>query len=175
MSRYILTDQIYVQRLLQRNIDENISSVETSRSRSKKRGGQGLTSSQQASIRFTTLDWETDEVTSLLTGSDDVKSFDAVVACDCIYNYALVPPFVQACVDACRLRITDSAYQASKEHRPCVCVIGQQLRNDEVFQLWLTTFHATFHVWRVPDDVLPENLRSTAGFVVHIGILREQV
>lgn len=107
-------------------------------------------------------------MTPSLTASDQVRSFDAVVACDCVYNYALVTPFVQTCVDACRLRIKDP-----NEDRPCVCVIGQQLRNDEVFELWLETFQASFRVWRVPDTALPEELRSTAGFVVHVGVLRD--
>lgn len=125
-------------------------------------------------INFTTLDWETDEVTPSLTGSGEVHSFDAVVACDCVYNYALVSPFVQTCVDACRLRSTDDAFTGD-DSRPCICVIGQQLRNDEVFESWLETFHASFRVWRVPDDALPEDLRSSAGFVVHIGVLRDQM
>ncbi|RMJ02361.1 hypothetical protein CDV36_015372 [Fusarium kuroshium] len=180
VSRYVLTDQSYVHRLLQRNIDENLesalgssgTSTPTGRSR-KKRGGHAH-AVPRPSINFTTLDWETDEVTPSLTGSGEVRSFDAVVACDCVYNYALVSPFVQTCVDACRLRSSDDAFTGD-DSRPCICVIGQQLRNDEVFESWLETFHASFRVWRVPDDALPEDLRSSAGFVVHIGVLRDQM
>ncbi|KAJ3465541.1 hypothetical protein MRS44_006199 [Fusarium solani] len=180
VARYVLTDQSYVQRLLQRNIDENLesalgssgTSTPTGRSR-KKRGGHAHPVSKP-SINFTTLDWETDEVTPSLTGSGKVRSFDAVVACDCVYNYALVSPFVQTCVDACRLRSADDAFTGD-DSRPCICVIGQQLRNDEVFESWLETFHASFRVWRVPDDALPEDLRSSAGFVVHIGVLRDEM
>jgi hypothetical protein len=108
-------------------------------------------------------------VTPSLTGLDGVRSFDAVIACDCVFNYALVQPLVQACVDICRLRSSD----ADAAERPCLCIIAQQLRNDEVFQSWLTAFHQSFHVWRVPDKFLPEKLRSSAGFVVHIGLLRD--
>ncbi|RSM01677.1 hypothetical protein CEP52_008399 [Fusarium oligoseptatum] len=180
VSRYVLTDQSYVHRLLQRNIDENLesalgssgTSTPTGRSR-KKRGGHAHPVSRP-SINFATLDWETDEVTPSLTGSGEVRSFDAVVACDCVYNYALVSPFVQTCVDACRLRSSDDAFTGD-DSRPCICVIGQQLRNDEVFESWLEAFHASFRVWRVPDDALPEDLRSSAGFVVHIGVLRDQM
>ncbi|KAM6520896.1 Ribosomal protein lysine methyltransferase [Fusarium solani] len=180
VARYVLTDQSYVQRLLQRNIDENLesalgssgTSTPTGRSR-KKRGGHAHPVSKP-SINFTTLDWETDEVTPSLTGSGKVRSFDAVVACDCVYNYALVSPFVQTCVDACRLRSADDAFTGD-DSRPCICVIGQQLRNDEVFESWLETFHASFRVWRVPDDALPEDLRSSAGFVVHVGVLRDEI
>ncbi|KAH7017669.1 hypothetical protein EDB80DRAFT_293599 [Ilyonectria destructans] len=174
VARYVLSDQPYVQRLLQRNLDENLPSTASpsvhgsgSRARGKKRGASAAHGSQ-ANVHFVALDWETDEVTPSLTASDQVRSFDAVVACDCVYNYALVTPFVQTCVDACRLRIKDST-----EDRPCVCVIGQQLRNDEVFESWLETFLASFRVWRVPDTALPEELRSTAGFVVHVGVLRD--
>ncbi|KAJ4149804.1 Ribosomal protein lysine methyltransferase [Fusarium falciforme] len=166
VARYVLTDQSYVQRLLQRNIDENLGV----------RSGllRHVYANWEPSINFTTLDWETDEVTPSLTGSGEVRSFDAVVACDCVYNYALVSPFVQTCVDACRLRSVDDAFTGD-DSRPCICVIGQQLRNDEVFESWLETFHASFRVWRVPDDALPEDLRSSAGFVVHIGVLREEM
>ncbi|EEU40956.1 uncharacterized protein NECHADRAFT_76590 [Fusarium vanettenii 77-13-4] len=180
VSRYILTDQSYIHRLLQRNIDENLETVlgssgtstPTGRSR-RKRGGHAHPLSKP-SIYFTTLDWETDEVTPSLTGCHETRSFDAVVACDCVYNYALVSPFVQTCVDACRLRSTDDAFTGD-DSRPCICVIGQQLRNYEVFESWLETFHASFRVWRVPDDALPEDLRSSAGFVVHIGVLRDEM
>lgn len=181
VSRYVLTDQSYVQRLLQKNIDENFSSAFSSGTSTptggrgrKKRNAHGPIA-PQSNIRFTTLDWETDEVTPSLVGSGDARSFDAVVACDCVYNYALVDPFVQTCADACRLRLSDSALSDNDERRPCICVIGQQLRSDEVFESWLKAFSASFHVWRVSDNALPEELRSTAGFVVHVGILREEL
>ncbi|CEI40486.1 hypothetical protein FVEN_g1638 [Fusarium venenatum] len=182
VARYVLTDQSYVQRLLQRNIDENFSSAFSSGTSTptgergrKKRNAHGPAAPPQSNIRFTTLDWETDEVTPSLVGSGEASSFDAVVACDCVYNYALVDPFVQACEDACRLRLSDSSLSDSDERRPCVCVIGQQLRSDEVFESWLKAFSASFHVWRVSDNALPEELRSAAGFVVHVGILREEM
>ncbi|KAH7328012.1 hypothetical protein B0I35DRAFT_6317 [Stachybotrys elegans] len=150
LGRYVLTDQPYVQKLIQQNLAENPPPRRAS----------------YAPVLFKTLDWETDEVTSSLTGDAAIRSFDAVLACDCVFNYALVQPFVQACVDVCRLRTRDDG-------KPCVCIVAQQLRNDEVFQSWLETFLSFYHVWRMPDKNLPEDLRSTKGFVVHIGILRE--
>ncbi|KAH6958828.1 hypothetical protein DER45DRAFT_644159 [Fusarium avenaceum] len=186
VARYVLTDQSYVQRLVQRNLDENVplafssgtsASVTCGRGRKKKNAhahGQGQ-GTNQSNIRFTTLDWETDEVTPSLTGSGEARSFDAVVACDCVYNYALVEPFVQACADACRLRLSDTDLADDDERRPCICVIGQQLRSDEVFESWLKAFTALFHVWRVSDNALPEELRPSAGFVVHVGILRDEL
>lgn len=154
VSRYVLTDQPYVQRLVQQNLDENVQLP------SAKRGSK---KSAAASLAFEVLDWETDTPTSSLTGTA-ARSFDAVLACDCVFNYALVEPFVQTCADLCRLR--------SEDETPCVCVVAQQLRSDEVFLLWLTTFTKHFRAWKVPDDALPDGLKSSDGFVVHVGILR---
>ncbi|KAJ4270415.1 Ribosomal protein lysine methyltransferase [Fusarium torreyae] len=180
VARYVLTDQSYVQKLLQRNLDENLSSASNSGTstptgRGKKKRNAHSHGVVQPNIRFETLDWETDEVTPSLTGSDGVRSFDAVVACDCVYNYALVPPFVQTCVDACRLRLSDPEFSDSDERLPCICIIGQQLRSDEVFESWLKAFSSSFRTWRVSDNALPEELRPAAGFVVHVGILRDEV
>ena len=159
VSRHVLTDQPYVQKLIQRNIDTNLPPAPPKR---------GHHQQAIAKIHFKELDWETDEVTPALTGSESVRSFDAVLACDCVYNYALVEPFVQTCVDACRLRARDDEGET-----PCVCIVAQQLRNDEVFENWLERFHMDFRVWRVPDESLPDELRPSAGFAVHIGILRD--
>lgn len=125
-------------------------------------------------IHFTPLDWETDEVTPALTGGRQ-RSFDVVVACDCIYNEALVDPLVSTCADVCRLRlleISEDELEASTSPGPCVCVIAQQLRDDQVFEAWMTRFCESFQAWRVPDHLLTEGLRSGSGFVVHMGILK---
>ena len=128
-------------------------------------------------LRFAPLDWEKDEVTAAsalaLTGSADTRSFDAVVACDCIYNEALIEPFVRTCVDVCRLRgRRGEDDDDDDEARPCVCIVAQQLRDPGIFEAWARRFCQSFHALRVPDDQLPEGLRSAAGFVVHVGILR---
>ncbi|CAM1511268.1 Fc.00g087810.m01.CDS01 [Cosmosporella sp. VM-42] len=159
VSRYILTDQPYVHKLIQRNIETNLPQPPPKR---------GLHHQATAKIEFRELDWETDEATPALTGSESVRSFDVVLACDCVFNYALAEPFVQTCVDACKLRAKDG-----ERDMPCVCIVAQQLRNDEVFKNWLERFHEDFRVWRVPDESLPEELRTSVGFVVHIGVLRE--
>lgn len=103
-----------------------------------------------------------------------------VIACDCIYNEALIPPFVQTCVDTCKLRRPSEHNKDKKGNdenhegdRPCVCVVAQQLRDPEIFEAWLREFSAAgFRVWRLPDNELPEGLKSSSGFVVHVGILR---
>ncbi|KAI9167120.1 Diaminohydroxyphosphoribosylamino-pyrimidine deaminase [Paramyrothecium foliicola] len=172
VAHYVLSDQQYVQKLVQQNIQENQPSPAAN---ARPRKGRGTAQQQQhakaGSIVFKILDWETDEVMPSLTSLGGARSFDAVIACDCVFNYALVQPFVQTCVDVCRLRTADQ--DADELKPPCLCIVAQQLRNDEVFQSWLATFHQSFHAWRLPDHMLPEQLRSSAGFVVHIGVLRE--
>ncbi|ELR04390.1 hypothetical protein VC83_02143 [Pseudogymnoascus destructans] len=124
VSSYTLTDQSYVLKLLRQNISSNLPSLSrkpkssnnnnSSKSKAKskaKRGAAQTTAAESgeggeggegdSNIQIKTLDWETDEVAGLLPGRG---SFDAVIACDCIYNDALIDPLVQACVDACRLR-----------------------------------------------------------------------
>lgn len=96
-----------------------------------------------------------------------------VIACDCIYNDALIPPFVQTCVDTCKLKGRSSEDDGG-EVRPCICVVAQQLRDPEIFEAWLREFSAAgFRVWRLLDEELPDGLKSSSGFVVHVGILRE--
>lgn len=118
-----------------------------------------------------------------------------MIACDCIYNDALIEPLVQACVDTCQLRERerkahrdgdDTTTTASAQTNSgageaeslgnvegkTVCIIAQQLRSDQVFEGWLTAFKESFRVWRVPDEVAGVGLRGGEGFVVHVGVLR---
>ncbi|KAJ6444371.1 3-isopropylmalate dehydratase [Purpureocillium lavendulum] len=205
VSSYLLTDQPYVQRLITQNLAANppprvpTSSAQkppsASSSRRAHRGGGGGAGAaeQYGDVRFRPLDWETDQVTADLA-SPHGGCFDALVACDCVYNYALVEPFVQTCADVCALRAAaaaasrlpsdiggssrregaagdEDAAQAAGAEDPCLCVVAQQLRNDDVFLEWLRAFSDKFRVWRVPEHVLPEGLRPGDGFVVHLAAL----
>jgi hypothetical protein len=169
-----LTDQDYVLKLLNQNLFENKQDISSAgkgrKSVSKPKRGSAPTGAVKtgSSIVARALDWETDEVTPSLTGSESERSFDAVIACDCIYNDALIGPLVQTCIDACKLRAMDSSYP----DRPAICIVAQQLRSDEVFEGWLKAFHKTFRVWRILDEELIDGLKSDSGFVVHIGIRR---
>ena len=87
------------------------------------------------------------------------------VAVDCIYNEALVEPFIRTCADLCRFRSEETVY-------PTLCVIAQQLRSESVFETFLKSFTRTFHVWRLPENLLNGELRNNASFVIHVGILR---
>ncbi|GAP86336.2 putative diaminohydroxyphosphoribosylamino-pyrimidine deaminase [Rosellinia necatrix] len=181
VSRYVLTDQTYVARLVEKNLDENIRAPPKP---SQKRRGKSSSSSSSspstacpANLRFAALDWELDEVTASLTGSPDIGSFDAVIACDCIYNDTLIGPLVQTCADACNLR-----RRRGREHSPrgdgvtvsTLCIVAQQLRDSEIFEGWIKEFGRHFHVWRVPEEALSKELRANTGFVVHVGILKTE-
>lgn len=173
---YALTDQEYVLKLLHQNLEENRIGPATSSNKGRKsnakskRGVQNLAVAEVLSnITAHALDWETDEI-SAVAGKGE--SFDAIIACDCIYNDALIAPLVQTCVDACRLRQDDRAADEGGSADPTVCIIAQQLRSDEVFEGWLREFRRSFRVWRVPDSELIEGLKENSGFVVHVGVLR---
>lgn len=161
-ARCVLTDQTYVHKLIQRNISENKPAPNPTK--------HSVNASDY--LQFRPLDWETDQVTAGLVGHPTLTSFDAVLACDCVFNYALIDPFVQTCVDACRLRADVPDARRGPAGSPCVCIVAQQLRSDDVFLSWLMRFCRDFHVWRLPEDLLPESLRPDAGFVMHVGVLR---
>lgn len=156
-------------KLISQNIDENqqdrsSSGTKGRKSAAKSKKGNTDPSSKISNVTAKPLDWEKDEVTPSLTGSESKSSFDVVIACDCIYNDALIKPLVETCIDACKLRQADES--------PTVCLVAQQLRSAEVFEGWLKEFHKAFRVWRIPDEELIQGLRENSGFVVHMGTLR---
>jgi hypothetical protein len=174
IGSYVLTDQEYVLKLLNQNLAENQQDSSSSRKgrRSSAKPKRGSVPSFQhkevRKINARPLDWETDKVTPSLTGSVSRKSFDAVIACDCIYNDALIEPLVQTCIDVCRLR----TLELEGGHTPTLCIVAQQLRSAEVLEDWLKAFYRAFRVWRVPDGELIDGLKSDSGFVIHVGVLR---
>ncbi|KAK2000116.1 hypothetical protein LX36DRAFT_631096 [Colletotrichum falcatum] len=178
VSRYILTDQPYVARIIQQNLEANPLPKSTSSSYSKsssfssrrKKAGAASPADGPGLISFHPLDWELDTPDPSLTGSPAARSFDALISCDCIYNEALVGPLVSATADLARLRLRMTTTDRSE---PCVCIVAQQLRSPDVFEEWARAFHRDFRVWRVPSALLPEGLRIESEFVVHVGILRE--
>ena len=174
VGRYIATDQSYVMKLLRQNLDENGKSEQLPKTR-KPRNRTSTISRQsipaKPSIETISLDWELSSLDSLpVMFTANAKAIavtvDAVLACDCIYNEALVDPLVQTCAEICRLRID------SNPECPTMCIVAQQLRSPTVFEAWLVSFHRLFRVWRFSDDMLTDDLKSNSGFVVHLGILR---
>ncbi|KAK4554522.1 Ribosomal protein lysine methyltransferase [Recurvomyces mirabilis] len=166
----VATDQQHVLRLLRSNIDANAGH----RSDRNSHGGRKASKVRQpsSSIQVIALDWEEDDVQRHLASNDLCQGVDVVIACDCIFNYALINPLVQTCEDICKLRsgaVTESNLSAGST----VCLVAQQLRQSEVLEQWLETFMRSFRVWRLPDSMLIEGLKEGSGFVVHVGVLRE--
>lgn len=176
VRQYVCTDQEYVLKILRENIAENATSPrvaqlnKSSASGEKKGKSKPNSTTREASrgtIETLALDWENSAVSDLprLLSHDRDPGFgtiDLVVACDCVYNEALIEPFVGTCADVCRLNKVGTT----------VCVVAQQLRSDVVFEAWLRAFGRSFNVWRIPDELLTEGLRSGSGFIVHAGLLR---
>lgn len=148
---YVLTDQAYVMKILHHNVFAN-----------QKQQSLGKTSDQELQIRTMAFDWETDAASNLSTLLGKEKEIDMILACDCIYNEYLIRPFVSTCASLCALRSSTS--------RKTVLLVAQQLRSEDVLQMWLEEMLKSFLVFRVPDRLLPEELRS--GYVIHIAIVR---
>lgn len=173
IGHYIATDQEYVFKLLHANLDENATSLPSRKRSQLSKQRQDSTGPaperRDDHITVMALDWETSIISDLATNPHHgpKNGIDLVIACDCIYNEALIQPFVNACADSCRLRHKDE-----NADRPTICIIAQQLRSDLVFGEWLSAFHRLFRVWRIPDDLLTDQLKEGAGYSVHVGILR---
>ncbi|KAL3955460.1 hypothetical protein ACCO45_011023 [Purpureocillium lilacinum] len=200
VSSYLLTDQPYVQRLVAQNLAANPPPASSSSFSSPPTPPLTpllhlLTSPPRRQNEQHAVEAQARQQgqSSSSTAIPHGTSFDAVLACDCVFNYALVAPFVQTCADVCALRASESRVATSSSSSddngrghhsrpgdagedaadPCLCIVAQQLRNDDVFLEWLRAFSDKFRVWRVPEDVLPEGLRPDDGFVVHVGVLKE--
>lgn len=132
-------------------------------SKKKGKGGGGSGSGHGADrVEVRQLDWQLDSPSTF-------SPVDMLLACDCIYNEALIDPFNNTCAEICALRQNDPTTSAN----PTLCVIAQQLRSPDVFEAWLRGFMERFVVWQVPGSVLGRELGDGSGFVVHVGVLRE--
>ncbi|KAE8410324.1 hypothetical protein BDV36DRAFT_126735 [Aspergillus pseudocaelatus] len=196
ITHYVATDQEYVHRLLRSNFEANAPKQEHPKSKAgsnRKPSKHGSSSNnnktsqkstpQSTNITFTTLDWETDDPAALKdciatndgnTGHED-KGFDVLISCDCIYNEALIAPFVRTCADVCRLRpvYAPGRELGERKEKPTVCVIAQQQRSPEVFETWLKETMRVFRVWRVSDEALGKKLASGSGYLVHVLVLKD--
>lgn len=179
VKKYVATDQDYALKLLKQNIADNSQNSsyrnEKGKAKTTRKAARAASATATGNIQIMALDWELDSLSTLpellQAETPDVRGsapggVGALIACDCIYNEALIEPFVKTCNDICRLR------RDSTENTPTICIVAQQLRSSQVFEVWLSTFHSSFHVWRVPENLLTEGLKENSGFVVHIGILR---
>ena len=183
LGRYIVTDQEYVMKILRQNIAENLSgSKSRSHPKAAKRGKHApptdSRSSEMGNITLLPLDWETSSISllpSLLPSSSPVSGLDAILACDCIYNEALIPPFVRTCAELCQLRSSGPCSEETQPRQPTIVLVAQQLRSHLVFEEWLRVFGRRFRVWRLPEEMMGEEMGLAKGFVVHVGILKEDM
>lgn len=172
IQKYIATDQDYVLRLLKQNVAENLPITNAAKKPKAKKKASHPSQEATSNIETLELDWELNSVTSLpslldLEESDgESQGVDLVIACDCIYNESLIEPLNTTCAQICKLR------PATQQNKPTLCIVAQQLRSHEVFELWLKSFHRLFTVWQLPDELLTKPLREDSGFIVHIGIVR---
>ncbi|KAF3389122.1 Diaminohydroxyphosphoribosylamino-pyrimidine deaminase [Penicillium rolfsii] len=203
VRHYLATDQEYVRRVFRTNLEANASvkaagSASSKQKSSKTRGSSRSTSKSKqpsktaaSNITFTTLDWELDQPELLKdciesesssptghdkVGEDEDRGFDLLLSCDCIYNEALVAPFVRTCAEICRLRpaYEPSSQEASRSSRqPTICIVAQQQRAPEVFETWLRETLREFRVWRLSDEVLGDGLKGGTGYLVHLLLARE--
>jgi predicted nicotinamide N-methyase len=154
VATYVLTDQFYVMKLLQRNITENASSSKT-----RPKASRAIIKQP----RIAPLDWETDKPSLEGLGLMEDAAIDLVIACDCIYNEYLIEPFVASLVDVCRL---------NKEGKHAAVLVAQQLRSETIFEQFMAAFMTRFDVWRVSDDHLTPELRTGSGYALHLGLLK---
>ncbi|KAF2662684.1 hypothetical protein K491DRAFT_700410 [Lophiostoma macrostomum CBS 122681] len=159
VRRYLATDQQYVLKLLKQNIAENTPVTSTKTGRTKHHKNREQHGGDHSSIQTLELDWELDSVQSLST-------VDLVLACDTIYNESLIEPFNSTCAEICRLR------SESQQEGRTICLVAQQLRSSDVFEMWLKSFQKQFKTWRIPNELLTESLRENTGFIIYMGILR---
>ena len=175
IRRFIATDQPYILRKLGENISSNAATWSRSIKRKPTVPSKGSSNEdKQSLIKTVPLDWETDDVPQMLKTQGLKSGVDLVVACDCIFNYPLINPFVQTCMDISQVRETCE----TENQQACtqtIFVVAQQLRQPDVFAQWLEAFQKLFRVWRIPDELLTEGLKEGSGFAVHLGVLKAAV
>jgi hypothetical protein len=194
VDRYIQSDMEYVLKLAERNVAENMdifggidSGVVRSKTKKQPRGKNNkhtTPASKSSASRVDTiaLDWESDDLHTHPILQSLGLPLTAVIACDCIYNESLVKPFVDTCVDACLLNRNNyvpnndnsgESLKADNKDGKTFVIIAQELRSPDVLEHFLEVFMEYFETWRVMDEFLPQELKSTSGFVIHVGILRD--
>lgn len=154
VSDYVLTDQSYVMKTLQHNIEANTQTFKSKGKRAKSHANRPKTAP---------LDWEKNTASLEGLGLQPSQSIDLVVVCDCVYNEYLVKPLVATLVDVCQLNTGQAR---------AVVLVAQQLRSDTIFEQFLQTMMDHFDVWRVTNESLSPELRNGSGYAVHVGILK---
>lgn len=163
VGRYIATDQQYALKLLGENIKNNTSAQRSGGSRKSHKNVE-TRGPEISNVDLLPLDWETDDILAWLRSYNLSNGVDVILACDCIYNYSLIRPFVQTCIDICQARLQNGP--------ATICLVAQQLRQPDVFEEWLALFMQDFQTWRLSGSTVGTRLDEASGFVVHVGILQ---
>ncbi|MCJ1383995.1 hypothetical protein MMC17_007110 [Xylographa soralifera] len=169
IGRYITTDQEYLLKALKQNISQNSISPKAAKPLKKSSKFTSKMNRQPSgglNIEVVALDWELSSISSLPDLLGGTSTIDVLIGCDCIYNEALIDPFVRTCTEICELRTRDGQWPLT------VCIVAQQLRSPDVFEAWAKAFYKSFRFWRLPDELLHRGLRTNSGYVIHLGILR---
>jgi predicted nicotinamide N-methyase len=172
VAKYVNTDQEYVLKYVKENVEGNYSMFRPAAKAAMKKGGKKqqtpATTKEDTigNIMIKPLDWETSSLLALYKDLD-ISHLDLLISCDCIYNEALIDPLITTMRDICQL--------AQSKDKPTVCIVAQQLRSPDVLETWLRRFCESFRVWRVPDKELDEGLREGSGYIVHAGLLKEEL
>ena len=161
LAQYVLTDQSYVMKLLRQNL---IANQAFSPAPVPRKGKSLANVHSKSSPEVLTLDWEEHSAINVRNAVMDNGRVTLLVACDCVYNDFLIRPFVQICLEICEL------HSLAEDQSPTVVLVAQQLRSDGVFLEWLRAMTTSFHIWRVPDRSLSEELRGGSGYIVHLAL-----
>lgn len=176
VKQYILTDQEYVLKMLKQNVDQNKPEQQSSKERHRKTSARdnargANTADRVGRLEILPLDWETSDVRGIESQLDTRPSI--LVAADCIFNPAIIGPFVST--------LADLSVLGNNQGRPVISFIAQQLRSPDVFAEWLETMLRRFNVWRIREKALhvsrsgeDARLAISNGFLVHVCFLRDE-
>ncbi|KAA6414622.1 MAG: hypothetical protein FRX48_01372 [Lasallia pustulata] len=147
VKRYLATDQGYVLKLLNENLAENTTATQSSAKPAHQSSGHaGRTKPRPIQIPRASRAVET-------------------MALDWELDSLAALPGL--------LKVGSVHQSAASSGKPTLCIVAQQLRSPTVFHCWLSEFQKAFNVWRVPDELLTEDLKENSGFVMHVGLLHE--
>jgi hypothetical protein len=154
---YIQSDIPAIVKIAEKNVSANLPVASGGKGKGKKRVGV---------VKTIPLDWERDDVASQPVLKEELAGnpLDCVVACDCVYNEALVNPLVETLVAACGV---------NRGEGKTLVLVAQELRSPDVLEEFLERWMREFNVWRVPDILLSEELREGNGYVLHVGVLKD--
>lgn len=168
-GRKIATDMHHSMKLLRENITTNSIAPPLRTKKSQSSGGTVKNPPAKA-VEVHELDWEQDDAQALLSSIGLAGGVDVIIACDCVYNYALLEPFTNTCASIMSMR--DCRY-LDIEAGPTVCICVQQLRQPNVIEDWLTAAQRLFDIWRLPSEMIADPSSEDKGFVFHLLRLRQ--